>query len=320
MIVTCPSCSTPYKINEAKIKGRGAKITCPKCSHRFVVYRPGEGPNAASDVPNDLATMDFSAVGITWRVRKGGGVTIDFHDLATLKDYLEDEQIKRWDKITYDMREWVPLDSIANIEEYFWDVYQRAENGEINVADPDEEEEDESDAPTTIVGRRSSLASDIRRAVQDAMTPAPAGQRASGPNTASEEEPAADEAPEEPEAEEPAADEAAEEPAAEEPAADEEPEEDSPEEPAAAPVSPRETGAIEAPPQRIDPKAEAIRKGEAEPAPEKKPEPPKPQAEQKPAPSGGGMGLAVPIVVSVVVIGVLGALGAMVMGLIPSPF
>ena len=39
MIVTCPSCEARYKINASKIKGRGAKITCPKCKHRFVVYR-----------------------------------------------------------------------------------------------------------------------------------------------------------------------------------------------------------------------------------------------------------------------------------------
>jgi predicted Zn finger-like uncharacterized protein len=38
MVITCPSCSARYRLNPDKIKGRGAKITCPKCSHVFVVF------------------------------------------------------------------------------------------------------------------------------------------------------------------------------------------------------------------------------------------------------------------------------------------
>ena len=49
MIVTCPACSARYKINEAKIQGRGAKITCPRCGHRFVVYREDR---PANDIPD----------------------------------------------------------------------------------------------------------------------------------------------------------------------------------------------------------------------------------------------------------------------------
>ena len=42
MIVTCPSCSARYKFDEAKLKGRAAKITCPKCAHKFLVRPPAE--------------------------------------------------------------------------------------------------------------------------------------------------------------------------------------------------------------------------------------------------------------------------------------
>ena len=38
MIVTCESCKSRYKIDDSKISGRGAKITCPRCKHQFVVY------------------------------------------------------------------------------------------------------------------------------------------------------------------------------------------------------------------------------------------------------------------------------------------
>ncbi|MCP4868362.1 MAG: hypothetical protein GY898_06565 [Proteobacteria bacterium] len=84
MVITCPSCSARYRLNPDKIEGRGAKITCPKCSHIFVVFSeqeekssPGaevpeapmpKGPNTAGDA---LATRDratttgaFKAVGI----------------------------------------------------------------------------------------------------------------------------------------------------------------------------------------------------------------------------------------------------------------
>lgn len=38
MIVTCESCKSRYKIEDSKISGRGARITCPRCKHQFVVY------------------------------------------------------------------------------------------------------------------------------------------------------------------------------------------------------------------------------------------------------------------------------------------
>lgn len=41
MIVTCESCKSRYKLDDSKITGRGAKITCPKCRHVFVVLAGG---------------------------------------------------------------------------------------------------------------------------------------------------------------------------------------------------------------------------------------------------------------------------------------
>lgn len=48
MIVTCESCKSRYKLDDSKITGRGAKITCPRCKHVFVVYsRPLDAPAEA---------------------------------------------------------------------------------------------------------------------------------------------------------------------------------------------------------------------------------------------------------------------------------
>lgn len=48
MIVSCESCKSRYKLDDSKITGRGAKITCPKCKHVFVVLAP---PSALSEAP-----------------------------------------------------------------------------------------------------------------------------------------------------------------------------------------------------------------------------------------------------------------------------
>lgn len=51
MIVTCESCKSRYKLDDAKITGRGAKITCPKCKHVFVVYARPDASEAVDAAP-----------------------------------------------------------------------------------------------------------------------------------------------------------------------------------------------------------------------------------------------------------------------------
>jgi|GEM_PF-1409207 len=71
MVITCPSCSARYRLNPEKIKGRGAKITCPKCSHVFVVFSDGRAEDAsppeADNFRKNAATTTgaFKAVGIS---------------------------------------------------------------------------------------------------------------------------------------------------------------------------------------------------------------------------------------------------------------
>lgn len=57
MIVTCESCKSRYKLDDAKITGRGAKITCPRCKHIFVVYARVEGDAAAPRAPDLVDTV-----------------------------------------------------------------------------------------------------------------------------------------------------------------------------------------------------------------------------------------------------------------------
>lgn len=50
MVITCPSCAARYRLNPDKVQGRGAKITCPKCSHVFVVFTDQNGAPASKSV------------------------------------------------------------------------------------------------------------------------------------------------------------------------------------------------------------------------------------------------------------------------------
>jgi predicted Zn finger-like uncharacterized protein len=56
MIVTCPSCSSRYRVPEERIQAKGARITCPNCAHKFVVHRGDEKVVIGADAPRGLAT------------------------------------------------------------------------------------------------------------------------------------------------------------------------------------------------------------------------------------------------------------------------
>lgn len=62
MIVSCESCKSRYKLDDSKITGRGAKITCPKCKHVFVVLAP---PSSIVDSPKP-SMLPQTAAGNEW--------------------------------------------------------------------------------------------------------------------------------------------------------------------------------------------------------------------------------------------------------------
>lgn len=188
MIVSCPACNARYRINPDKIKGRGAKITCPRCGHKFVVYkdRPQASAPEAAAAPmrgtSAIGTRDFRRVGVTWRVKKAIGVTYSFHDLAALEKHIDAGRVEGRDVLSYDARTWVPIDSLEDLGAYFEDIWRKAERGEIGPAPsrtPTMDEEEEG--PTTIMGHGHALMDDIRKAVAEATTPPPSPARSSDP-------------------------------------------------------------------------------------------------------------------------------------------
>lgn len=46
MIIECPACRSRFRLDETKIKGRGARVRCRRCGESIVVMRPEEKPAA----------------------------------------------------------------------------------------------------------------------------------------------------------------------------------------------------------------------------------------------------------------------------------
>jgi predicted Zn finger-like uncharacterized protein len=188
MIVTCEQCQARYKLDDSKIKGRGAKITCPRCKHLFVVYNPAGHDNvlrmdigapappeppqvapvptvaSASSAPDKASRpkrtaddLNFKAVGISsWKVKVKIGLVYDFSDIKTLRKYIQDKRVTEDDVISYDGQEWVRIGDIPDLDTFFvrvWDEHDSRTQA-ANAASSKGPEIFE-DGPTMIVGMGS---------------------------------------------------------------------------------------------------------------------------------------------------------------------
>ena len=196
MVVTCEHCGARYKLDTSRVPGRGARVTCPKCKHVFVVYKqePASAPEAAappepappageatavSEPPVDVDSLDFRKVGLgTWKVRIKIGLVYDFSDLRTLRKYIAEGRVGPDDLLSPDGHDWVPLSEIPDLEAHFVRVYREAEAAmaaaeEESVADaPSDFGED---IPTNIVGMASLEQAAAAAAAGGGAAPAPAG-------------------------------------------------------------------------------------------------------------------------------------------------
>ena len=177
MIVTCEKCGARYKLDDGKVTGRGAKITCPRCKHVFVVF---PDVNEADMPPPTAATtmlpkaptrsaesLDFRKVGIpSWKVKVRIGLVYDFSDIKTLRKYIADGRVTSEDVISHDGATWVTIGDIPDLDAYFVTIYERAEVAQAEKAarasggGGGQGGFEDEDTPTMIVGM-SSLGNDI---------------------------------------------------------------------------------------------------------------------------------------------------------------
>jgi len=135
MVVTCDHCGARYRFDEDRISGRGARITCPRCRHVFVVHN--EVPEAVEEAqepqkPLDVHKLDFAGVGIrSWKVKVAIGLVYDFSDYKTLRKYIKEGRVTESDNLSYDNENWVEIGSLPDLKQYFVDVYMRAESAQV---------------------------------------------------------------------------------------------------------------------------------------------------------------------------------------------
>jgi predicted Zn finger-like uncharacterized protein len=66
MIIECPACRTRFRLDEAKIKGKGARVRCRRCGESILVLKPDETPAAFAGEAGATGMLDLrSAVGGT---------------------------------------------------------------------------------------------------------------------------------------------------------------------------------------------------------------------------------------------------------------
>ncbi len=155
MLIQCEKCQTRYNLDEAKIPGKGAKVTCPTCKNVFIVMKdsapapataPGAAPATARPAaaqapaqPKSLLDSFFddgktstggpsnapppvvtAGRGIrSWKVRVASGLVYDFTDPATLKAWIAEKKVTLADQISPDGGSWTAIGSIANLDSFF---------------------------------------------------------------------------------------------------------------------------------------------------------------------------------------------------------
>jgi predicted Zn finger-like uncharacterized protein len=166
VIVSCEACQSRYKLDDSKVSGKGAKITCPKCKHVFIVRAPEPAAEDATmafprpappapppaparavdttvplgepeptevraskgDVAAQAAMLDFRKVGvIAWKVKVKIGLIYDFSDIKTLRKYISEGRVTAADVISHDGKNWRQIGEIGDLDTFFIQTYTTLE-------------------------------------------------------------------------------------------------------------------------------------------------------------------------------------------------
>jgi len=186
MVVTCEHCGARYRLDKDRIQGKGARITCPRCSHVFVVYQDGAdaaaeavaeatAPAPAVDRPTDVHSLDFKSVGITtWKVKTSIGLVYDFSDYKTLRKYLKEGRVSDTDTLSHNGDDWSVIGELGDLETHFIDAFVAAraaiEEGSNGAASESAEEPDSAASAESIA---SELLDKLNTAEVEASPVAP---------------------------------------------------------------------------------------------------------------------------------------------------
>jgi predicted Zn finger-like uncharacterized protein len=199
MIVSCERCGARYKLDDSKVTERGAKITCPRCRHIFVVYpenvakpataapsaptpSPAAAPPPAAEKKVSAENLNFRDVGIpSWKVKVKIGLIYDFGDIKTLRKYLQEGRVTSEDVISHDGKNWKSIGEIPDLDAYFVMVYEDAKRVRYERSKNMFDDED----PTHIVGMGSLGSNMAAQALRNVSGPAGGGSSGSSGSSGS---------------------------------------------------------------------------------------------------------------------------------------
>lgn len=138
MRVSCPNCSKPYLVPDAKIPAQGARIRCKQCTERFVV----------KPFPADFAARDFRDLGVVWTLKRADGPSLEFTTYGEFETFKEEGLLTPNDTLTFDHEAFPTLKQLADVQSWMWEIWRRVEEHRIQVPERSSEEEETGDAPT----------------------------------------------------------------------------------------------------------------------------------------------------------------------------
>jgi predicted Zn finger-like uncharacterized protein len=82
MVISCPECSTRFRVDENRIPERGAKIRCARCKHIFAVVPPTTEPENIREEPFSIPEEPPA-----WEAPSAPGATVSDFDAAASSDF-----------------------------------------------------------------------------------------------------------------------------------------------------------------------------------------------------------------------------------------
>lgn len=177
--ITCPRCKNVFAVYRQQAEDDPGEVDAPAASSAAPAERPADPgtpspaarrpapprPAAASSASSaaaaaaapaprpDIGELDFTTVGIqAWKVKVAIGLVYDFSDYKTLARYIKDGRVGESDRISHDGKTWTVLGEIDDLEEHFFQVYERARREQEAGQGDSAAEAFDDESPTMIVG------------------------------------------------------------------------------------------------------------------------------------------------------------------------
>lgn len=125
---------------------------------------------ASSNTSNEIDTLNFAELGIRWTVRHTTGERSRFTSLSELQEALDVGEVTQQDALTFDGNIWRTLSDIPDLRAFFWQVWKRAQRGEIQSAwMPTIGAGIAEDAPTTLAPPDQELSAALKQVLSEEL-------------------------------------------------------------------------------------------------------------------------------------------------------